>query len=297
MMSIEPGLICVADHLAFPEGPAYDGKGAIYCSNNNADYITKVTLDGEVSIAVRANSDDTPFTFKKANGMTFFQDGSLFICDFERNAIIRRTPDGKQAIVVESYEGKPLEAPNDLVFDAKGALYFTAPGGSDKANPVGRIYRFELETGNLIRFDVRMAFPNGLAFNSDGSYLYVAESSKDRIVRFPVLEGGMLGTLEEFADLSADPGGVPDGIAFDNAGQLWAAHYGASTVVVLDTKGAIVRTIHLPHDNASGPTNLEFAGPNLRTLYITHPGSESLYKLPVEISGLPHFCSPANTAA
>lgn len=293
-MTVEPGLVCVAEHLAFPEGPAYDGKGAIYCSNNNADYITKVAPDGEVSIAYRANPGDTPFTFRKANGMTFFQDGSLFICDFERNAIVRVYPDGRQEMIVERYEGKPLEAPNDLVFDANGALYFTAPGGSNKENPIGPLYRFELETGRLIRFEVQMAFPNGLAFDADGSYLYVAETLKDRIVRFPVLEGGLLGPLEPFADLSADPGGIPDGIAFDQTGHLWVAHYGASTVVVLDTRGEIVRTIHLPHDNTTGPTNLEFGGSDLRTLYITHPGSESLYSLPVEVAGLPLFCAPPN---
>lgn len=285
----------MADNLAFPEGPAYDGKGAVYCSNNNADYITKVTLDGEVSTPYRANSGDIPFTFKKANGMIFFEDGSLFICDFERNAIIRIYPDGSQESVVDNYEGKPLEAPNDLVFDAKGTLYFTAPGGSGKDIPIGPLYRYELETKSLIRFDVKMEFPNGLAFNADGSYLYVAETLKDRIVRFKVLEGGLLGPLEAFADLSADPGGIPDGIAFDTSGQLWVAHYGASTVVVLNVDGKIVRTITLPHDNPAGPTNVEFAGRDLRTLYITHPGSESLYKLPVDVPGLQLFRSPKNT--
>ncbi len=293
-MSIEPGLICVADNLAFPEGPAYDGKGAVYCSNNNADYITKVTLEGEVTAPYRANQNAVPFTFKKANGMIFHEDGSLYVCDFERNAIIRIYPDGSQESVVDYFEGKPLEAPNDLVFDPQGALYFTAPGGSGKDIPIGPIYRFELDTRKLIRFDVKMEFPNGLAFNADGTYLYVAETLKDRIVRFKLLEGGMLGTMEEFADLSADPGGIPDGIAFDTTGQLWVAHYGASTVVVLDTDGKIVRTITLPHDNPAGPTNVEFAGKELRTLYITHPGSESLYKLAVDAPGLPLFCSPKN---
>src|SRR5690349_4832162 len=91
----EPGLVKVASDLQFPEGPAYDGKGSVFCSNCDADYITEVSADGQVSVAYRANPHgDRPFTFKKTNGMTFSKDGSLFVCDFARNAIVQIHPDG-----------------------------------------------------------------------------------------------------------------------------------------------------------------------------------------------------------
>lgn len=296
-MKSEPELVCVASGLEFPEGPAYDGKGSVYCSNNNADYIVRVDADGRASVAYRANASGAePFTFQKANGMTFYRDGSLFVCDFGLNAIVRIFPEGRQECVVNSFEGSPLEAPNDLTFDPQGNLWFSAPKGSDKEHPVGPLYRYEPVGGKLTRFAVNMAFPNGLAFDAKAEFLYVAETLEDRIVRFPIRSDGALGAMEVFADLSGDPGGIPDGVAFDVAGNLWVAHYSAHSVVRLDSQGRISRVVKLPYENGNGPTNVEFAGRDLRDLYITDPGSESLYRLSVDIPGLPLFCAPPNIA-
>lgn len=294
-MDIEPGLIKVAGGLEFPEGPAYDGKGSVYCSNCDSNYITKVTADGQVSVAFRGNSGDgEPFTFKKTNGMTFFEDGALFACDFERNAIIRIAPDGSQEIYVDNLDGQPFAQPNDLAFDPSGHLYFTAPGGSSETNPIGPIYRVERGTRIVTRVAKGMGFPNGLAFTADAKYLYVCESSFNRILRFEVRDDGSLDGKEVFADLSPDGPGAPDGMAVDAAGFLWITHYNAHTVLVVDTGGKIVRTIRVPFDGPNGPTNIEFAGKDLKTVYITDPGSAAMYKMEVETPGLPLFCAPPN---
>ena len=294
---MEPEPIKVASDLKFPEGPAYDGKGNLYCSNCNADYITKVTADGQVSVPYRANPNgDTPFTFKKTNGMTFFRDGSLFACDFARNAVIRIHPDGTQEIYADNFEGHPLAQPNDLAFDSHGNLYFTAPGGSGKDHPIGPIYRVEHGTRKVTKVADGMAYPNGLAFTADGKHLYVCESQHNRIVRFPVHADGTLGALEPFADLSSDGPGEPDGMAVDVKGNLWIAHYGAHTLLIVNTHGKIVHTFRLPHEQDGGPTNIEFAGRDLRTVYITDPGANALWKLHSDTPGLPLFSAPPNTA-
>ena len=64
--------------------------------------------------------------------MVYYKDGSLFACDFGRNAIIRFFPNGEQEVYVDNFEGKPFSGPNDLAFDPAGNLYFTSPTGSDK---------------------------------------------------------------------------------------------------------------------------------------------------------------------
>jgi len=288
----------VATGLKFPEGPAYDGGGAIYCSNCDADYITKVDADGQISVSHRAAAEGyNRFTFRKTNGMTFFRDGSLFACDFGRNSIIRIHPDGTQTSYVDHYAGRPLEAPNDLAFDPQGNLYFTAPGGSGRDNSTGPIYRVDNADHQITRVAEGMAFPNGLAFTSDARRLYVCESQFDRILRFSVADDGSLHDVEVFADLLADGSGEPDGMAVDSAGRLWIAHYGRHTVLIVNTEGKIERTIKLPVDASTasgGPTNVVFAGKDLRAVYITDPGNGALYRTVSDVPGLPLFCAPDN---
>lgn len=290
--------IVVANGLEFPEGPAYDGKGNIYTSNCDSDYITRVDAVGNISIAYRASKTEAePLTFRKTNGMTFFKEGSLFVCDFGRNAIVRIYPDGHQEVVVGEDENEPLAAPNDLAFAPNGDLYFTAPGQSDKANPIGRIYRWQFEERRLTRVAEQMAYPNGLAFSATGEWLYVAESKENRILRFAVRSDGALGPQEVFADLSAFSEGEPDGIALDSAGNLWIAHFYAHLVLVLSPSGDLLEKIPLPFEKQTGPTNVEFAGADLCQVYITDPGSESLYRLTTDTPGLSLFCAPTMHSA
>jgi gluconolactonase len=292
----EPTLHKVCDGAEFPEGPAYDGKGNIYFSNCNSDYITRVGTDGTLTRKWMTAAEAGPEGFKKTNGMTFYKDGSLFVCDFQRNAILRIYPDKRCELVVDRFEGKPLTAPNDLAFDPQGNLYFTAPGGSSKENPTGSLFRLELATRKLTRVADGMAFPNGLAFTANAKYLYVCESGLDRILRFAVRSDGTLGPKQVFADLSADGPGQPDGMAVDVKGNLWITHYGRHTVLVVNPNGKIIRTIRLPHTQEGGPTNIEFAGKDLKSVYITDPGANALWKMRSDTPGLPLFCSPENVA-
>jgi gluconolactonase len=297
-METEPGLIKVAGDLKFPEGPAYDGKGSIFVSNCDSDYITQVTLDDKVSISHKANPEgQKPFTFQKTNGMTFYKDGSLFVCDFGRNAVLRIFPNGEQEIFVDSWQGKPLEGPNDLAFDPEGNLYFTAPAGSSKEKPTGPLYRVEKGSKKITKVADGMGFPNGLAFTADAKTLYVCESSFNRILKFRVNPDGSLSDKQVAADLSPNGDGAPDGMALDAKGNLWVTHFGQHSVLVFDPSGKIVRRIGLPFHRADqGPTNIEFAGKDLKTVYISDPGDNALWKLRVDTPGLKLFCSPRNTA-
>src|SRR5581483_7240379 len=177
-------LVKVGDGLQFPEGPAYDGKGNVVVSNCSADYVTRFDAQGHATVLYKAAADS--FTFQKTNGMTYYKDGSLFVCDFGRNAIIRIHPDGKQEVYADRCDGQPFKGPNDLAFDPHGNLYFSDPAGSDEKNPIGCVYRVEQGTRKVTRVAEGMAFPNGVAFSADAKTLYVAESNRFRILRFAV---------------------------------------------------------------------------------------------------------------
>lgn len=286
----------VAENLEFPEGPAWDGKGNLYVSNCQGKFITRVPAEGKVDLKwMSASEDGEPFTWKMTNGMTVYRDGSIFACDSERNVIIRMDPKTKKCeVYADSCEGQPFKGPNDLAFDPQGNLYFTDPVGSGRNNPVGAIYRVDGKTQKVSRVAEGLAFPNGLAFTADGKTLYLCESQYNRIVKFKVNPDGTLGQLEEFADLSPDGPGEPDGMAVDVKGNLWITHFGAHTVLVVNPKGEIIRTIPVPHtkNNGHGPTNIEFAGEDLKTVYITDPGSAALFMMKSDVAGLPLFCSP-----
>ncbi len=289
--SEEPGLVRVCDGLEFPEGPAWDGKNSIYVSNCQSNYITRVSLKGVVERRWMTGGGGE-VGFKKTNGMTFHKDGSLFACDYERNAIIRISPQKKCEVYADSCDGQAFKGPNDLAFDPHGNLYFTDPVGSGKNNPVGAVYRVEQGTRKVAKVASGMAFPNGLAFTADAKHLYVCESQLNRVVRFDVKPDGSLDNMRLFADLSPDGSGEPDGMALDIEGNLWIAHYGAHTVLAVNPKGVIVRTIRIPHSNNQGPTNVEFAGQDMRMLYISDPGTSALYALHADVPGLSLFCAP-----
>lgn len=282
----------VAGGLAFPEGPAYDGRGNVVVSNCSGPYLTKIDRAGRAALYLRGRDRDRPFTFHKPNGSTFFRDGSQFVCDFGRRAVVRIYPDGKQAIYADACDGKRFRGPNDLAFDPLGNLYVTDPAGSSRKNPIGCVYRVAVGTRKVTRVAQGLAFPNGIAFAADGRTLYVCHSPYNQILRWRVAPDGTLGQRQVAADLSRFGSGEPDGMAVDRAGRLVVAHFGGGAVLIIPPGGKGGRAIRLPGKRV---TNVEYAGRDLRTLYITETETNALYKIPMDTPGLPLFCAPRNT--
>jgi gluconolactonase len=265
----------VIDGLNFPEGPAWDGKGALFVSNCYGGWITKLS-NGRADTFLTARA--SPFTFGKTNGMTF-RDGHLFACDYGVGAILKIDAEGVTAIYANSFEGKAFNRPNDLAFDAGGNLYFTDPKTYGKDILDGRIFWISANDQTIKVAAEGLGFPNGIAFSADGRRLYVCESAYARILRFTVGPDGGLTQKEIFVEL---PGGDPDGIAFDSEGDLYVAHYGGSAVYVIAPDGKIKQKIPTP---GKKPTNLEFADADLKTLFLTEVETNALYKRRVDVAG------------
>ena len=278
MTSLKAKVSLFADGVDAPEGPAFDRAGNFYHVDWTISSIVKHTPAGVRSEFY--NTGGIPA------GLAFHPDGSLWVADegADIHGLLRIEPDGSNArIVVNSYHGKPLNGANDLVFDRAGAVYFSDPWATSAENPIGGFYRY-LPDDQLELIDSGLAFPNGVAIRPDETFVYLAETYRNRILCYEINSDGTLGPREHFADTPTPSG--PDGMAFDVEGNLYVAHYGLGRVNVFDPSGKLVDGIALP---AAGVTNCAFGGPANKTLYITEVNSHSVYTAELNIAGLPLF--------
>jgi gluconolactonase len=260
-----------AHGFKFPEGPTFDRDGNLFVVNVDTGDISKILPDGRVKTF--ANTGGAP------NGAKFHVNGDLFIADRSKG-IIAIAPTGEMRVIVDHYQGRKLNGPNDLIFDSNGNLYFTDPHGSSAENPVGCVYCVS-SGGEMTCLASGLAFPNGLALSRDGKYLFVADTRKNRILRY-VLTPPVRSYL--FSQLSGGWG--PDGIAFDIAENLYVAQYGGGVVMILNPKGELVERITL---GGLFPTNVAFGGPDCRTLYATEVETGSVYCFMTDCPGLPLY--------
>lgn len=259
----------IADGLAFPEGPTWDGKTGLFVVNVYNNRLEYFKLDASGTVEQRILYAELP---GKGNGTTLHPDGTLYVADYERKAILKVPAPNRVEVVVERYQNQSLRGPNDLCFDRAGNLFFTDPRDSWD-EPIGAVYRLDRE-GTLERIARGLHFPNGIAIDPQERFLYVAETRRNRILRWGLKNGKVASrTPEVFAELAKGAVG-PDGMRFDWKGNLWVAHYGRG-VVQLDSSGREIALHTLP---GKGVTNLEFGGARRQWLFVTETETNALYR-------------------
>ncbi|MCO5220148.1 MAG: SMP-30/gluconolactonase/LRE family protein [Thermomicrobiales bacterium] len=268
-------MIVLASGFDTLEGPAFDRHGNLFFVDWERHSILRRTPDGEVREFY--NTSGIPA------GLAFHPDGSLWVADEGEHihGLLRITPDAEANIIVNEYQGKPLNGANDLVFDKDGNVYFSDPWETSAANPVGGFYRYTID-GELQQLDTGLAFPNGVALTHDGQFVMLAETYRDRILRYRIDPDGAVGPREVWANTSQPSGG--DGMAFAEDGNLYVAHHGAGAVDIFDPTGKQVGSISVP---GKSTTNCAFGGPNRKTLVITECETGSLYAIDLDVSGQP----------
>ena len=260
-----------ATGFKFPEGPAFDRNGNLFVVDVETGDISKISPEGRVKTFL--NTGGSP------NGAKFHANGDLYVAD-RKKGIIAISPDGEIRVIVDHYQGKKFNGPNDLIFDSKGNLYFTDPHGSSAENPFGCVYRV-LSGGEMTCLASGLAFPNGLVLSRDERYLFVANTRKNRVLRY-VLDPPVRSYI--FSQLSGGWG--PDGMAFDVAGNLYVAHYGGGDVLIVNPKGDIIERVPI---GGLHPTNVAFSGPDGKTLYVTEVETGSVYCFNTDHPGLPLY--------
>jgi gluconolactonase len=276
-MWTETALRLLIDGYDSPEGPAFDRAGNLFFVNWLSSAIIRLTPDGRAEEWY--NTGGIPA------GLAFHRDGALWVADEgdQIHGLLRLTPDRQHQVMADQYAGRPLNGANDLVFDAAGALYFSDPWGSSLEQPIGGFYRL-LPDGQLEQLDTGLAFPNGVAIAPNGRAVYLAETWRNRILRYTIDADGTVGPRQEWARLEGEPG--PDGMAFDAAGYLYVAHFGGGRVDILAPDGTLAGAIPVPGRN---PTNVAFGGPDRRTLIITEVETGALYQARAHTPGPPLF--------
>jgi gluconolactonase len=189
-----------------------------------------------------------------SNGLTLDLQGRIIFCEHGDRRVSRLEKDGGKQTLVDNYNGKRLNSPNDAAVKSNGDIYFTDPpyGLPDRFNDPRReldycgVYRLST-TGQLTLLTKEMTRPNGIAFSPDERVLYVAQSdSKNPVIKaFPVKRDGKLGTGKVFYDYSSfyrKYPGSPDGLKVDRNGNLFAT--GPGGVYVITSKGKLLGRIH-----------------------------------------------------
>lgn len=257
------------------EGPAFDRHGNLFF----VDWVRHSILRRSPSGEIREfhNTGGVPA------GLAFHPDGSLWVADEgdDIHGLMRITPDGEASIVVNEFQGTPLNGANDLIFDKDANVYFSDPWRTSAENPVGGFYRYTVEC-ELQQLDTGLAFPNGLALTHDGQYIVLAETYRNRLLRYRIETDGTVGPREVWAETTLPSG--PDGMAFGNAGILYVAHHGGSAVDIFSPDGKQIGTIAVPGKNV---TNVAFGGPRRKTLVITECDTGSLYTVERDEPGQP----------
>jgi gluconolactonase len=272
MATVSPVELLIAGYDS-PEGPCFDREGNLFFVNWESSSIVRLTPEGQASEWF--NTGGIPA------GLAFDRDGNLYVADEgdQIHGVLRITPEKRVEILVSAYEGQPLNGANDLMFDASGVLYFSDPWGSSAEDPKGGFYR-RFPDGRLERLDHGLAFPNGVAVAADGSAVYLAETYRNRILRYEIGPDGTVGPRRHWADLPGWAG--PDGMAFDERGSLYVAHFGGGRVAIFAPDGTLTDEIKVP---GSKTTNCAFGGPERKTLVITDVETASLYRVELDVAG------------
>ena len=261
----------VAGGFAFTEGPAADAAGDVFFTDipNQRIHVWRAAT-GKVEPWL----DNTD----KANGLFFAADGTLYACQMGTGRrVVAIDPATKQVTgVAERIEGKRFNAPNDLVLDAAGGIWFTDPayGRAPEELEIGQeaVYWISPDRTTVARVADSLRRPNGIAFSPDGKTLYVADRDGDVTYAYPVEGPGRLGPRTTFADTGSD------GFAVDEQGNLYVTPK-ANHVRVFDPAGRKLGEIPL----LAAPSNVTFGGPGRKTLFIT--ARDKVYTLPMKVAG------------
>ncbi len=276
----------IADGCRFNEGPVWFGdlRCLVWSDIPNDRMMKWEEETGAVSV------------FRKpshyANGNTRDRQGRLVTCEMDTQRLTRTECDGTITVLADTFDGKKLTGPNDVVVKSDGSIWFSDNGAGIRGNYLGhkatpelpyRVYRLDPATGQLAIAVGDMRRPNGLAFSLDEKLLYVIDTpgpGQRTIQVYDVVDNGTkTANRREFN--SAEPGGS-DGMRVDVQGNLWCGWSGGEAedgVVVLAPDGKMIGRIMLPERCA----NLCFGGVKRNRLFMA--AGESIYSLYVETQG------------
>lgn len=262
----------VSDRFSFTEGPAADKNGNVYFTDQPNDRILKWNpLDNSI----------IPFKEPagRANGLYVDHNGDILAAADEKNQLWRIDLNGKVDTLLNYYEDKKLNGPNDLWIDMNGGIYFTDPYYQrpywERTAPeieVKRVYYLSPDFKSITIAAEGFVQPNGIIGTPDGKTLYIADIGDKKTYSFTIHEDGALSDRKLFADMGSD------GMTLDHKGNVYLTGDG---VTVFSSQGEEIH--HIPIDE-DWTANVTFGGESENILFITAMGS--VYTLQMNVHGV-----------
>ena len=270
---VAPGakLVKLSGGFTFTEGPASDAEGNIFFTDQPNDRLHKWSIDGKLSTFMSPCG--------RSNGLCFDAKGNIIACADEHNEMWSIAPDGTKSVLFKDYQGKLLNAPNDVWIRPDQGLYFSDPfykrdywkrGPSEMAGQ--QVFYVTPDRSKLVPVITDFKQPNGLIGTPDGKTLYVADIGANVTWSFAIQADGTLTGKTKFCDMGSD------GLTIDDQGNVYLTNKG---VTVFDKTGKKIEHI----DIAEGWTgNVCFGGKDKHLLFIT--ASTSIYGLQMKVGGV-----------
>ncbi len=266
----------IASDIGFGEGPVWHPDGYLVFSDVTNNCIMKI-VNGKKEVLLEKSglrSDPEHFHNEQigANGLVIDKNGDLIMCQHGEHGIARLSKDGWLEKIVDSYQGKRLNSPNDLCLGPDDEIIFSDPPYGlkgqellpDLAQPHAGVYKWQNDKLELLIFD--MKYPNGITFSPDYKFLFVGTNkAEERGIRRYKYDQGSLSEMEIYVDENAD------GIKMDKKGYLFLATM--QGIKVVSPEGEVVRKIETP----SMATNLCIHEPYM---YVTTENTVYEYFLP-----------------
>lgn len=265
----------VHKQFSFTEGPAWDPRGSLYFSDipnatvyrlDQGDKLTKFTTDS-----------------KHTNGIMVAADGRILACQMDGQVVSYDVQNGNATVLADKFEGTRFNAPNDLVIDKVGGIYFTDPlfrAPEPLPQGVQAVYYVSAD-GAVTRVTDHIAAPNGIALSPDGKHLYVAPSRQAEMLVYDVDAPGKLSggrTLCRLKQPEGKDNTGGDGMAVDVQGNLYfTTNLG---VEIVSADGQHRGLVTFPEQ----PANVTLGGPDGKTMYVT--ARTGLYRVRMPIAGL-----------
>lgn len=270
----------VRDGFEFLEGPAYDpSSDTLYFSDIPANKIYTLNAAGEIGVF----TDDSRHT----NGIVYVTGGrlagKLAACQMDGQVVAYDPKTKDFEVLAAQFEGVRFNAPNDLVVDSSGGVYFTDPlfrAPQPLPQEIQAVYYLAAD-GKVTRLTPDLAAPNGVALSPDGKQLYVIPSHQADMLVYEVTGPGQLGPPKVFCTLKQPEGKSQtggDGMVVDVKGNLYiTSNLG---VQIYSPQGKYLGLVQSDQQ----PANVTFGGKDLQTLYIT--SRTGLYRVRMPIAGL-----------
>ena len=263
-----------ADGLDHPEDLAFDADGVLW-AGGEIGQIYRIPEKGRVQEVANIGGFCLGLTFSAAD--------ELFVCNPKLGSVVRVQKNGQSALFADFAGSHKLKQPNYSVFDSAGNLYVSDSG--DWSHGSGCVVRFDRRGRGEVFLEGPQPFPNGMALDAEERFLFIAQSHTDDVLRVEIRPDGSAGDREVYAKGVER---VPDGLAFDVAGNLYVSCYASDNLFRVSPD----RTVTLLAYDRDGtviarPTNIAFGGPGNEFLYVSNLGRWHINRVKLGIQGQP----------